>query len=155
MYRSDMATRIGGHTIRGKMAARARTIGLAAMIIFSDSRTSADLNLAATEIGPGRHPAQLMLRLGFQCASPRQSRTLLPPILQLPETLGGQESQESTQNLLTKTSVTDYLFAIAVHVSMIDQNFKKNTRGDETLDKDHHHQERIIQSLRVSRPHIG
>src|SRR5580704_2331285 len=98
MYRNDMATRIGGHAIRGKMAARARTIGLAAMIIFSDTRTSADLNLAATEIGPTRHPAQLMLRLGFQVPSPRQSPKLLPPILQLPERLGGQESQRSTQH---------------------------------------------------------
>jgi hypothetical protein len=48
MYCSDMATRTGGHTIRGKMAARARTIGLAAMIIFSDTRTSADLKLGGT-----------------------------------------------------------------------------------------------------------
>ncbi len=31
-----------------------------------------------------------------------------------------------------------------VSFSTFDQNPKKNTRGDETLDKDHHHQERII-----------
>jgi hypothetical protein len=68
-------TKSGGHTIKGKMAARARTIESAALIIFSDTRTSADSNLAATQIAPTRHPAQLMLRLGFPMLIPRQSPT--------------------------------------------------------------------------------